>query len=113
MKTGASILLFILSFSTIQPLLSVEKKSDTMKCCFMGKGGCSKKMPQKNPKNKCEGMGCNPFMGCPYYTMFLTTKTSLSAILPVSNEKIIVSNDNRTIQNISDFWHPPNASFSI
>jgi len=107
MKIGAFILLVIISFLTIQPLIKTEPKK-VAGCCSL-KDHCRKKMPAQNKKSDCEGMGCNPFVGCPYYNLFLVNESSLSLLLPPVKEKIDVNNDNRTIQSISECWHPPNA----
>ena len=107
MRIGAFILLIIVGFLTIQPLMKTAPKKIAMRCC--SEKACKKKMPEQNKKGGCEGMACNPFVGCPYYCLFLVTASSLSPLQPPVNEKIGVTNDNRTIQSISECWHPPNA----
>ena len=107
MKIGASILLFIIIFFTIQPIFKIEQKKTSIHCC--SKGRCNKKMPVRNKKENCEGMACNPLVGCPYYNLFLESRFSLPLLLPAVKEKIFVCNDNRIIQSNSECWHPPNA----
>ena len=107
MKFAAAILFFIASFLTIQPLIKIAPKNIAMRCCT--EKACKKKKPEQNKKNPCEGMACNPFVGCPYYCLFLVTAPSLSPLQPQAKEKIGINNDNRTIQSISECWHPPNA----
>ena len=107
MKIAATILLFVISFLTIQPLFQSAPKKIAMSCC--SQKACKKKMPAQNKKGGCEGMACNPFVGCPYYSLFLFSGPQVSFLSSAVKEKISVSNDNRIIQDISEFWHPPNA----
>lgn len=106
MKIGAAILLVIIGFFTIQPAFPVQQEKTKMGCCL--KERCKKKMPVQKKKS-CEGMACNPFLGCPYFNLFLAVNT-YSPVLPVADkQKLFVRNDNRTIQSSSELWHPPNA----
>ena len=106
MKLTASVLLFLVTFFTVQPVLSVNKSSAKMQCCM--KGHCKKKMSNKSKKGRCEGMNCNPFMGCAYCGMYILVKPAIVVIPAACKDKIHISNDNRTVKNLSDFWHPPN-----
>ncbi|MEO6488601.1 MAG: hypothetical protein ABIO04_01565 [Ferruginibacter sp.] len=107
MKAGAYIILLMMSFFTIQPVLPVAEQSHVNECC--SKRHCKKPAPVKNKKDKCEGMSCNPFVGCPYYNLFLVNRPAASIFFILSKEKIMVRNDNRTVQNDFVFWHPPNV----
>jgi len=68
---------------------------------------CDKK--QKQPSNKtCESNSCNPFMACASGNFYLVEKTGLSFTnLPVNKNRIILVNDNRLSDNLSECWHPP------
>ena len=73
------------------------------------KGHCNKKVKGKSKKGMCDGMNCNPFMGCAYCGMYILLKPEIAVITTACKEKIHTSNDNRIVKNPSDFWHPPNV----
>ncbi len=111
MKIAGYILIFILTCSTVLPVLGRTQTKVTTQCCKK-KSSCSKKASQKGKKEKdCQGEGCNPFMACSNYNLFLLAKAfhSNHIVLIQKKQKIAIVNDNRISSRLSDCWHPPNC----
>jgi len=105
MKVGAFIFLSIVCFLIIEPLFAIvdtaKPKCGATKCC--------KKTGSKK-SSKEENKDCNPFMGCSSCNLFIIAKpvSYLHSVI-IAKRKIIIRNDNRIVQHLSECWHPPNA----
>lgn len=101
MKATVYILTFVMAFLTVQPLMPLNNKQ-TENCCT--EQYCKKKEKKKNTGNK----DCNPLMNCSSCALFIVSKSYLKEITAHNNkEKIFIKNDNRTVKNLTEFWHPP------
>jgi hypothetical protein len=104
-KIAATIFLLMISFLTVQPLLSsikpVAKKSCSMKT------SCHREESSKN-SGKCGADKCNPFMACAYGNFYTVERNFTSIHLVIKrSEKILPANDNRLAFYLTDCWHPP------
>ena len=109
MKIGAAIFILITGFFTVAPALRQDSSKAGMSTCAKSRGCCHKKETDKKKKQGCEGMNCNLFVYCPYCSMYLVPGPSVPCLPAADKEKTVISNDNRTIKSLSDFWHPPNV----
>ena len=79
------------------------------------KSDCSKKKSCDKPDeskedNKCRTDGCNPTLGCPSGNFYVHHHHQISIpSLFLQKLKLLVSDDNRIIKNLSECWHPPEA----
>ena len=107
MKISAYLFTLLLGFTTIQPLWNLpEKPAASHSCCQKDTG---KQSAQSEKKQRgCDGMSCNPFMGCPMVSYDLAERFTLDYQLPVPTRQVyLVKNDNRLVTQMSDCWHPP------
>ena len=137
MKRAASILMVVWMFVMVQPAFAYfGGKSAYGKCtkavsskatCSKSKPAtstCSKKKPVKpdcsgkkcnkaaktQDKDDCRTEGCNPTLGCSSGNFFAHYHSQLSfEEWFEQKQKLIVANDNRIINNMSECWHPPEA----
>lgn len=108
MKLAAYIFAFLLSFYTLQPVVSSVINRVTLSGCAKQSHCCKKNRKVPVKKDNCENRGCNPFMGCVYGNFYMTEKSSISfTIFIIPKQKTGIFNDNRIVKNASDCWHPP------
>ena len=92
-----------MAFLTVQPLMPIKNKQ-AENC---RKDQCCKKKVDK--KEKTGNKDCNPLMNCPYCTLFIAKRNyPVEITLYNIKEKVFIKNDNRTVKNLSECWHPPN-----
>lgn len=108
MKFAAYIFAFIFTFLSVQPVFSsIALKAAKTECCTQSKCGKEEEDPTRQ-KDNCENRSCNPFLSCVYGNFFLLDKQFiLFDFLTMPKQKLIVNNDNRIVQNLSECWHPP------
>lgn len=112
MKLVASIFAFVLCLLTVQPLfISEPVNAEETSCCNPQKTCTKEEENQSEKQDDCRNMACNPFMSCVYGNFFVLDKQCISFdFFPGAKQKLNVYNDNRVIQNLSECWHPPEAS---
>lgn len=107
MKIIVSIFALLLGFLIIEPVFSTQQKMESLECCSK-KSKCNKEKEKQEKNKDCKDQNCNPFMACYLNAPYVTEK--IFVFLPGINattQKIFVTNDNRTFNRLSDFWHPP------
>jgi len=89
----------------MQPMFSSQPVVTKMKCCSKTMK-CSKE--KEPPAKQCDQNACNPFMACAYGNFYLLEKSGFTfTTLSINKTRIILVNDNRLADNLSDCWHPP------
>jgi hypothetical protein len=107
-KTSASIFFLILSFLTVQPLLSSTKTVEKKHCCLKKTMDCLTNKQKSKNTGQCDNNRCNPFMACVsgnFYVVANGPVVSYAALL--QKAEIDTVNDNRLASCLSDCWHPP------
>jgi hypothetical protein len=117
MKIRACILLALWSVLLIEPLsASLSARSVYSSSCSKKqkkiKSACSKSKcdmsKDSEEKNDCKENRCNPLMSCPTGNFYLFGQTYFSvAPFILSKQKMIVVNDNRIQEQLTECWHPP------
>jgi len=115
MKARACILMVIWSILLIEPLsalLSIQNPYSSCSTKQKAQSSCSKsgcdQPADTEDENDCGGNRCNPLMSCPTGNFYLFTQSHLSiAALKISTDKKSLINDNRTVKQMGDCWHPP------
>ena len=102
LKITVCILSLAMAFLIVQPVISLNKLKGT--CCS---GHCCKK--KENKKSSAGNKDCNPLMRCQLCSLFIVSGFTPSESSNFSiSEKVFIRNDNRTVKNLSECWHPPN-----
>ena len=81
-----------------------EKQSVQSSCC---KSKCD--TPPENEENDdCKNNRCNPLMSCPTGNFYLFGQQHISlGHFMFAKAKAILVNDNRTVKQPAECWHPP------
>lgn len=115
MKQVAGILALVIGTLIMQPLFAALGLPPAYEACpnTRAENKCASKKACDRPEKPCnnkkgETKGCNPLLGCSSGNFYIHSYSTVSLdYFAGSKVKASLVNDNRTLKQPNECWHPP------